>query len=206
MSSFGKRVRTIGLAAGYKGRQLVRTGATLVCPAVLSLCREERVPHVQRTGVAERILQTLGQEVPDTLLGAFRYCIEHTGRPVSVQEVAEACGIRRRALEYRFHKLGLPPPWTCLAKCRLLLAVHRLEQRTDSIEQVALECGYGTAGALRKSLRRHLGLTPLSARRIGAFDAATASVLEGVRRGGFAPRGQGHHGVRTVTARMPGTS
>jgi hypothetical protein len=42
-------------------------------------------------------------------------------------------------------------------RCRLLLAVHDLEQRHASVERVALEQAFSGAGALRKALTRHFG-------------------------------------------------
>ena len=133
--------------------------------------------------VVERILQALAAEVPAILLPAFRFCLEHSREPLSLEQVAQACGIKRRALQYRFRKAGLAPPGTCLIRCRLLLVVHDLEQRTESIERVALEQAFGTAGALRKSLARRLGAAPSSFRRAGAFDAAMAAFLQEIRRG-----------------------
>jgi transcriptional regulator GlxA family with amidase domain len=141
------------------------------------------MPPSYRPDIAERILQALRSEVPAALLPAFRFCLEYAEGPFSAEQVAEACGIRRRALEYRFRRAGLAPPGTCLAWSRLLLAVHHLEQGTDSIERVALEHGFGTAGALRKSLARHLGVAPHSLRRPGAFEAAVVGFLDAVRRG-----------------------
>jgi transcriptional regulator GlxA family with amidase domain len=141
------------------------------------------VPPSTGPQVAERILQALRADVPASLLPAFRFCLEHPGEPLSVEQVAEVCAIRRRALEYRFQRAGLAPPGTCIVRCRLLLAVHRLEQGTDSIERVALEHGFGTAGALRKSLARHLGVAPHSLRLTGAFEIAIAGFLDAIRRG-----------------------
>ena len=133
--------------------------------------------------VAERILQALRSEVPAPLLPVFRFCLEHAQEPLSVEQVAAACGIRRRALEYRFRRAGLAPPGDCIARCRLLLAVHHLERSADSIERAALEYGFGTAGALRKSLARHLGAAPRLLRRPGAFEAVMISCLDAIRRG-----------------------
>ena len=133
--------------------------------------------------VAERILQALRSEVPAALLPVFRFCLEHSEQPLSVEQVAAACGIRRRALEYRFWRAGLAPPGSSIARCRLLLAVHRLEQSADSVERVAQQYAFGTAGALRKSLARHLGIAPHLLRGAGAFDAAMVGFLDAIRRG-----------------------
>jgi AraC family transcriptional activator FtrA len=132
--------------------------------------------------VAERILQALHSEVPSLLLPVFRFCVEHAQEPLTVEQVSAACGIRRRALEYRFLKAGLAPPGTCLTRCRLLLAVHHLEQSADSIERVAQQYGFGTAGALRKSLARHLGIAPHFLRQAGAFETAMVGFLDAIRR------------------------
>jgi AraC family transcriptional activator FtrA len=121
--------------------------------------------------------------VPAALLPVFRFCLEHAEQPLTVEQVAAACGIRRRALEYRFWRAGLTPPGGCVARCRLLLVVHQLEQSADSVERVAQQYGFGTAGALRKSVARHLGVAPPLLRGAGAFEAAMMSFLEAIRRG-----------------------
>jgi len=131
--------------------------------------------------VAERILQELQPYVPPQLLPAFRYCLEQPDRPVSVEQLAAACGIKRRALEYRFGKAGLPPPAGCCARCRLFLAVHHLEHQTDSLEHVALDHAFATA--LRKSALRHLGMTVNSLRRKGAFEEVLVGVIDDIRQG-----------------------
>ncbi len=141
------------------------------------------MPYARGPSVAERILQELRCCVPPQLLPAFRYCLEHPENPLSVEQVAAACGIKRRALEYRFWKAGLPPPGGCFARCRLLLAVHHLEYQTDSIEHVALDHAFATAGALRKSAARHLGMTINSLRRKGAFADALAGFIDDIRQG-----------------------
>jgi len=142
------------------------------------------VSNQEVTAVAQRILQELQKYVPPTLLPAFQYCLDHLPNPFTVEQAAEACGIKRRALEYRFRKSRLPPPGRCLALCRLLLAVHQLEHGTDSVEHVASTHGFGTAAALRKSLTRHLGAAPHDLRTDGTFEAALAAFLEGFPRRG----------------------
>ena len=135
------------------------------------------------TAVAERILQELQPYVPSQLLPAFRFCLDHPETPLSVEQVAQACGIKRRALEYRFGKAGLPPPAGCFARCRLLLAVHHLEYQTDSVEHVALHHAFATSGALRKSALRHLGMTVDALRSRGAFENALAGFIDDIRQG-----------------------
>jgi len=141
------------------------------------------VAYAHGPAVGEGILQELRRCVPPRLLPAFRYCLEHPENPLSVEQVAEACGIKRRALEYRFWKAGLPAPGGCFARCRLLLAVHHLEHHTDSLEHVALDHAFATAGALRKSAARHLARTVNSLRRKGAFADALAGFIDDIRQG-----------------------
>jgi transcriptional regulator GlxA family with amidase domain len=141
------------------------------------------VSPVRSRDVAERILRALHPVVPDSLLPAFRFSLEHPEEPLTVAQAAARCGIKRRALEYRFRRAGLGPPGNCLVICRLLLAVHHLAHRPDSIEKVAQAFGFGTAGALRKSLARHLGSAPHLLRRAGAFDSILLGLPDAIRRG-----------------------
>ncbi len=153
-----------------------------MCPALLTSSRGT-VEYAHGPVIAERILEELQPCVPPQLRPAFRYCLEHSEKPLSVEQLAAACGIKRRALEYRFGKAGLPPPAGCCARCRLLLVVHHLEHHTDSIEHVALEHAFATAAALRKAAIRHLGMTTNSSRRKGAFEKALAGFVDDIRKG-----------------------
>jgi transcriptional regulator GlxA family with amidase domain len=141
------------------------------------------VAYAHGPAVAERILEELQCCVPPQLLPAFRYCLEHPENPLSVEQVAQACGIKKRTLEYRFREAGLPPPGGCFARCRLLLTVHHLEHHTDSVEHVALDHAYASAAALRKAAVRHLGNTVNALRRKGAFEAALAGYIDDIRQG-----------------------
>lgn len=141
-----------------------------------------------RSPVIERILDGLRSEVPASLLPFFRYCLEHAEHLLTVEAVAQALGVRRRALEYRLSEAGLTSPGTCIAWCRLLLAVYQLEHTSDNQEQVASALGYGTAGALRKAVTRHLQVSGRSLREPGAFEHAVVRFLQALRPGPPRPK------------------
>jgi methylphosphotriester-DNA--protein-cysteine methyltransferase len=61
--------------------------------------------------------------------------------------------------------------------------MHHLEHHTDSVEFVALDHAFATAGALRKSAARHLGMTVNSLRGKGAFEAGLAVLIDDIREG-----------------------
>jgi transcriptional regulator GlxA family with amidase domain len=140
------------------------------------------VEQLQGSELAGRILKTLTGAVPPNVLAAFRFCLSHAGEPLTVDQVAAGCGVKRRALEYRFWKAGLRPPAACLMRCRLLLVVHELERRHASVERLALEQGFGSAGALRKAFARHFGTPPRTFRSAGAFEAMLPAFVQEIRR------------------------
>lgn len=133
------------------------------------------------SSVVESVLAALEGETPQSLLPFFRYCLEHAAKPLTVETVARAHGLHRRAMEYRLKDAGLASPGICIAWCRLLLAVDRLEHTSMSQEQVALELGYGTAGALRKAVARHLKVPGRTLRDSGAFDHAMVRFVQTLR-------------------------
>src|SRR5207249_3142734 len=134
-----------------------------------------------RFSVIERILDVVRPEAPAELLPFFRYCLEHAAEPLTVKTVARAQGIHQRALEYRLSDAGVSAPGSLIAWCRLLLAVDQLEHTSQSQEQVALELGYGTAGALRKAIARDLALPGRTLRNPGAFECAVVRFAETLR-------------------------
>jgi len=130
----------------------------------------------------ELILDAVHGEVPASVLPILRYCLEHAAEPLTVKTVARAQGIHQRALEYRLSDAGLTAPGSLIAWCRLLLAVEQLEHTSQSQEQVALELGYGTAGALRKAIARHLSVPGRTLRNPGAFERAVVRFGETLRQ------------------------
>ena len=135
--------------------------------------------HPDVAAAIEYILSSLGDQVPPPF---FRYCLKHARKPLTVDAVARALGIRRRALEYRHRRLGLLPPGATIAWCRLLLAIDQLEGGRDSVEQVALQHGYPSADALRKTIRRLLRRQPHLLRESSSFASAVLRFIKALRR------------------------
>jgi transcriptional regulator GlxA family with amidase domain len=148
----------------------------------------------------ELILDALRRHVPASVLPIFRYCLEHAAEPLTVTTVARAHGIHRRALEYRLSDAGLPSPGSLIAWCRLLIAVNQLEHTPKSQEQVGLELGYGTAGALRKAIAPHLKVPGQTLRKPGAFDRAVVRFAETLRSESSRPR---RHAIDQHSRRPP---
>lgn len=115
-------------------------------------------------GHRDQVLRLLGPLFPRDVDDFFRYCLDHAREPLTVERVAVRMGIRRRALEYRMARAGLPPPSRVIAWCRVLHAAELLGDRRVGVDQAAGNCGYASAAALRKALQR----AQLSVRRVRA--------------------------------------
>ncbi len=121
------------------------------------------------------ILARLENQVPASVLPFFRYGLEHARNPFRVERVARAHGLHARAVEYRFRRARLAPPATAFAWCRLLLAVNHSSTPPEPRKRSPSSLGYGTSGALRKSIAKYLGLSGRTLRSPGSFELAPSS-------------------------------
>jgi transcriptional regulator GlxA family with amidase domain len=91
------------------------------------------------------------------------YMREHLGKPFNISAVAEHSVAFKRTLEMRFRESIGSSPREFLTKLRIERAGSVLlmpEKR--SIEQIAAECGFGTAAIFYAAFRRLTGQSPAS--------------------------------------------
>ncbi len=91
---------------------------------------------------------------------------EHLGKQFNISAVAEHSSASKRTLEMRFRESLGSSPHEFLTKLRVERAESMLlmpERR--SIEQIAGECGFGTAATFYAAFRRQTGRSPASFRR-----------------------------------------
>jgi LacI family transcriptional regulator len=103
------------------------------------------------------------------------YMREHLGEQFNISAVAEHSLASKRTLEMRFRESLGRSPHEFLTKLRveraesMLLRPERL-----SIEQIAGECGFGTAATFYAAFRRQTGRSPASFRRESGRAGASA--------------------------------
>lgn len=97
---------------------------------------------------------------------ALDYMREHLGQQFNISAVAEHTGASKRTLEMRFRETLGSTPHGFLTKLRVQRAESMLlmpQKRT--IEQIAVECGFGTATTFYAAFRRQTGQSPAIFRR-----------------------------------------
>lgn len=136
------------------------------------------------------ILQTLQGAQTRPLRAFFREGLRTplTGRGRAIVDAAievvvagrQACDLARELHVHRdtllrwCREARLPIPRQLLMWMRVLLAAELLDNPGQTVEHVALACGYSSDDALARALQRRLGMRPAALRQRGAFRTAAA--------------------------------
>lgn len=96
---------------------------------------------------------------------ARTWALSHLDRPISIGELAERAVMSRRTFARRFRSETGVTPAQWLLEQRLRAAQSLLETTGRSVDQIALETGFGNAAALRAHFGRRLRTTPTAYRR-----------------------------------------
>jgi len=118
---------------------------------------------------ANHIVDGVRAIAPDWLLPFVEFCAARTGAAGNVAALVEHTGLKRRTLDSRIRRAGLPTAEAILGWCRVLHAAWRLDRSSDSVERIALTIGLTSASALRNFYRRYAGVPPTAARAGGGF-------------------------------------
>ncbi|MFE6687696.1 GlxA family transcriptional regulator [Streptomyces sp. NPDC057743] len=100
------------------------------------------------------------------------WALHRLGEPLTLRVLARHAGLSQRTFMRRFSEETGTTPLQWLLNARLGRARELLETTDRSVEQVARDCGLGTAANLRLHFRRALDTTPTAYRR--TFARATA--------------------------------
>ncbi|MFB9835676.1 GlxA family transcriptional regulator [Actinoallomurus acaciae] len=110
----------------------------------------------------------------DNVLAETRaWALQRLDRPLSVTELARHARMSQRSFMRRFAEETGTTPLRWLVTARVGLARELLETTDLPIEQVARDCGLGTAANLRLHFRRTLNTTPTAYRRTFTRDVRT---------------------------------
>ncbi|WP_027927772.1 GlxA family transcriptional regulator [Amycolatopsis benzoatilytica] len=93
------------------------------------------------------------------------WALRRLGEPLSLRVLAQHAGVSQRTFMRRFADETGTTPLQWLLNARLGKARELLETTTQSVDEVARNCGLGTAVNLRQHFRRALGTTPTAYRR-----------------------------------------
>jgi LacI family transcriptional regulator len=91
---------------------------------------------------------------------------EKPSERVNIRDIAERLGVSKRTLELRFQQSVHNSPHEFFTKLRVQHAQTLLQMpQKRTVEQIARECGLGTAATVYAAFQRHLGDSPGGIRR-----------------------------------------
>jgi transcriptional regulator GlxA family with amidase domain len=169
----GNVLTSAGVAAGIDlCLHLVRSdhGAELAN----KVARRIVVPPHRDGGQAQYIERPVPADAGDSLEPTRAWALERLGEPLTVTDLARHACVSDRTFARRFVAETGTTPLQWLVRQRVLRARELLERTHEGIDQVASDCGLGSAANLRLHFRRVLATTPTAYRRSFAQRAAAA--------------------------------
>jgi transcriptional regulator GlxA family with amidase domain len=113
--------------------------------------------------------QYIHRPVPDPQLAstttARAWALGRLQEPIQLRDMAEQEAMSVRTFTRRFREEVGVSPGQWLTRQRVERARHLLESTDLSVDQVARDCGFGTAQSMRQHLQTALGVTPTAYRR-----------------------------------------
>ena len=117
-----------------------------------------------RPSQARYMIQSHIRNVDPTVVAAERWIDENLDRPLSVTDLASALALSPKTLGRRIAAATGVSPIRFVQRRRVMQAAALIETTAMTIEEVAARVGYQDSTALRKVIKRELGLTPGSLR------------------------------------------
>lgn len=132
--------------------------------AAAGIARQLVVPAHRRGGQAQFIAPPSEPRGSDGLAPTLDWARARLDQPLTVRDLAEHATLSTRQLARRMHAEHEVSPLDWLHRQRIARAQELLERTDASIDQIAGNCGMGTAATLRRHFHRALGVTPTAYR------------------------------------------
>lgn len=94
------------------------------------------------------------------LTPVLEYVIDHYGLPIACTDLAKRAGLSLSQLQREFRRLFNISPGDYILWTRLTMARRRLEQTTDPIGRIAVDCGFYDQAHFTRAFKKHAGLPP----------------------------------------------
>jgi transcriptional regulator GlxA family with amidase domain len=126
----------------------------------------------QRSGGQAQYLETplLAPDLADPVGETLAWALGRLDQPLAVGHLARRARMSRRHFDRRFREVTGTTPATWLTYQRVLRARQLLEESRLPVEEVARQCGFSSAAALRPHFRRIVGTVPVAYRATFAVD------------------------------------
>lgn len=137
---------------------LCRTKSLLYDALAVSICSlrpEEQERHQTYARLLEPVLPALGM------------IEEHFADPLTNRSLANSCCLSEDYFIRRFKECVGESPAQYIQRRRIESAANRLLFSTDSIEQIAVECGFGNRFYFTRAFSKRLGIAPAAYRKEG---------------------------------------
>ena len=131
-------------------------------------------PH-REGGQTQYIPQPVGDEERPWLAHLLEWAQRRLHEDLPIERLAREARMSKRTLARRFSEMTGTSPADWLVGLRVGRAKDLLETSSRSIEQVAGDCGFGSAATMRHHFRQRVGTTPASYRDRFAIGARSAS-------------------------------
>jgi transcriptional regulator GlxA family with amidase domain len=161
----GEVLTSAGLAAGIDLclHIIRRDHGAQVANAVARYCV---VPPWREGGQA----QFIDRQVPSgdhfSTAATREWALQHLGEELTVQRLARHAKMSARTFNRRFREETGQAPGAWIRQRRIDLARELLESKDHSVDEVARLSGLGSGGNLRHHLRRGVGMSPSSYRKV----------------------------------------
>jgi len=123
------------------------------------------VPPQRDGGQAQYVRTPVPESSADTLSPLLAWITAHLGERHSVQELADRVHMSPRTFARRFRDETGTTPHQWIVQQRVQRAEELLEQTDLTVEQIAIEVGFGNAAALRHHFAQIRGTSPQHYRR-----------------------------------------
>ena len=132
--------------------------------AANGIARRLVMPAHRSGGQAQFVRPPARPRNPDGLATTLEWARARLDRSLTVRDLAEHAGLSTRQLARRMHGELRTGPLDWLHQQRIAAAQELLERTDASVEQIAADCGMGTAATLRRHFHRAVGVSPTAYR------------------------------------------
>ncbi len=133
------------------------------------------------------------EELPGAKVSGFESALAHMRDnyrgTIANRQLASLCGMSLRAFERQFLASFHLTPQKYLRKLRVRIASRELIYTTQTVSEVALNCGFADQSHFSREFRRQLGRTPGAYRRYYKATAGASGIKSGVSKQAISRRG-----------------